>query len=207
MVQYHHPVRRYKPAGFVPYPYQEEYAMKHMHRSIDRSLMNLLICVAEILIGALLLLNPLGFTSTVLIALGILSAVLGVTQLLGYFRAQPELAAQSGGLVTGLVLLLAGLFCIFRWEWFVVTFPILTVVYGVLTLINGLNKLQWAVDALRLHQRFWYVAMIGAVLTLLFAGLILINPFTSTAFLWTFIAISLIVEAVMDLFSLVLGRR
>ena len=181
--------------------------MKHMHRSIDRSLMNLLVCVAEILIGALLLLNPLGFTSTVLIALGILAAVLGAIRLLGYFRAPPERAAEGGGLVTGLVLLLAGLFCIFRWEWFVVTFPILTVVYGVLTLVNGLNKLQWAVDALRLHQRFWYVAMIGAVLTLLFAGLILINPFTSTAFLWTFIAISLIVEAVMDLFSLVLGRR
>lgn len=181
--------------------------MKSIHHFFDRTVINLIVCIGEFLIGVLLLINPIGFTSTVLIALGILLVVMGATRLVGYFRNIPEVAAQGGGLVTGLLFVMAGLFCIFRWEWFVVTFPILTVVYGVLTLANGLNKLQWAVDALRLHRQYWYVAMIGAVLTLIFGGLIVFNPFTTTAVLWTFIAVSLIVEAALDILSFVFGRR
>ena len=181
--------------------------MKNHFRSMDRNLVNLIICIGEILIGALLLINPIGFTSAVLIALGVLLVVLGATRLVGYFRAAPEVAAQGGGLVTGLLFVLVGLFCIFRWEWFVVTFPILTVVYGVLTLANGINKLQWAVDAWRLGQRYWYVAMIGAALTLVFGALIVFNPFTTTTVLWTYIAVSLIVEAVLDIVSLVLWKK
>lgn len=180
--------------------------MKNNRHTIDRNLVNLIICIGEIVIGALLLINPVGFTSAVLIALGVLLAVLGAIRLIGYFRTEPEIAARGGGLVTGLLFLLAGLFCIFRWNWFVLTFPILTVVYGVLTLANGLNKLQGAVDALRLGLRYWYLAMIGAVVTLLFGALIVLNPFATTAVLWTFIAVSLIVEAVLDILSFVLGR-
>ena len=56
------------------------------------------------------------------------------------------------------------------------TFPILTVVYGVVTLLNGLNKLQCAVDLWRLGQRYWYLALTGAALTLLFGAVILANP-------------------------------
>lgn len=178
----------------------------HLH-SIDRNLMNLIICIGEVIIGALLLINPIGFTSVILIALGTMLAILGITRILGYFRAEPEVAAQGGGLVSGLVFVLTGAFCIFRRDWFVVTFPILTIVYGVLTLVNGINKLQWAVDALRLHQKYWYITMIGAVLTLIFGTLIIFNPFPTTAILWTFIALSLIAEAVLDILSLVFVKQ
>ena len=181
--------------------------MKNNRHSIDRSLMNLILCIGEIVIGALLLINPIAFTSAVLVALGVILVLLGGARLMGYFRAVPEVAAQSGGLVTGLSFLLAGLFCIFRWEWFVLTFPILTVVYGVLTLANGINKLQWAVDALRLDQKYWYLAMIGAGLTLVFGALIVFNPFTTTSVLWTFIGISLIIEAVLDILCFVFGKK
>lgn len=181
--------------------------MKNNRHTLDRNLMNLLVCIGEVLIGALLLINPVGFTSAVLIALGVLLVLLGGARLVGYFRAAPELAARSGGLVTGLLFVLAGLFCIFRWDWFVLTFPILTVVYGVLTVVNGINKLQWAVDALRLGQQYWYIAMIGAAVTLVFGGLIVFNPFAATDVLWTFLAVSLLVEAVLDIAAFVLGRR
>ena len=142
-----------------------------------------------------------------LIAFGVILAILGITETAGYFRAAPEEAEKSGGLVTGLLLLLGGLFCIFRWEWFIVTFPILTVVYGIVTLVNGINKVQWAVDLLRVKQKYWFVAIIGAVLTLIAGVLILTNPFTSTAVLWIFIAVSMIVEAIIDILTMVFGRK
>ena len=95
----------------------------------------------------------------------------------------------------------------FRSNWFIVTFPLLTVIYGVLTLLGGINKIQWAIDMLRAKQKYWFVAIISAVLTLVFSALILANPFASTAVLWTFIAVTLIVEAVIDIVAFILGRK
>ena len=173
----------------------------------NRTIMNLIICISEILIGVLLLIDPVGFTSAVLMILGIALMILGTWKTVSYFRTSPEAAAQNGGLVVGIVCVLLGAFCVFRWEWFLVTFPVLTVVYGVITLINGINKVQWAVDLLRLKQRFWFVSLIGAALTLVFGILILTNPFTTTVILWTFIAVTLIAEAAMDIVTFILARK
>lgn len=76
-----------------------------------------------------------------------------------------------------------------------------------MTLLGGINKVQWAIDMLRAKQKYWFVAIISAVLTLLFSALILANPFASTAVLWTFIAVTLIVEAVIDIVAFILGRK
>ena len=99
-----------------------------------------------------------------------------------------------------------GLFCVFRSHWFVVTFPVLTVVYGVLTLVAGISKIQWSLDLFRTKQKYWYVAVVGAALSLVFACLILTNPFASTAVLWTFIAVSLLIESVIDVVTLFLEK-
>ncbi len=175
--------------------------------SANRNIVNLIVCIGEILIGALLLINPMGFTTVVMVVFGIILAILGAAKVINYFRTAPEEASKNGGLVTGLLLLLGGLFCIFRWEWFIVTFPILTVVYGVVTLVNGINKVQWAIDMLRMKQKYWFIAIIGAVLTLLAGVLILVNPFTSTAVMWMFIALSMIAEAIIDILAIVFGKK
>ena len=69
--------------------------MKNNRHSIDRSLMNLILCIGEIVIGALLLINPIAFTSAVLVALGVILVLLGGARLMGYFRAAPEVAPRA----------------------------------------------------------------------------------------------------------------
>lgn len=172
-----------------------------------RSTSNLLMCIAELLVGILLLINPIGFTSGIIITLGIILALNGLHCCIRYFREDPEEAAEQGSLVKGLIFLITGLFCAFKSEWFFATFPVLTVIYGVVTLMTGIRKIQWAFDMLRQKQKYWFVALIGAVLTLTFAILILCNPFSTTAILWTFIAVSLIVEAVVDILTYIFGKK
>lgn len=172
-----------------------------------RSIGNLLMCIAELLIGILLLINPIGFTSGIIITLGIILALNGLRHTIRYFKDDPEEAAEQGSLVKGLIFLIAGLFCAFKSEWFIATFPVLTVIYGVATLLTGIRKIQWAIDMLRQKLKCWFVALIGAVLTLTFAILILCNPFSTTAILWTFIAVSLIVEAVVDILTYIFGKK
>ena len=174
---------------------------------INQNSGNLVLCIAELLVGILLLINPIGFTSGIIIALGVVMALYGVRDTVRYFRVDPSTAAKESSLSKGVIFLLLGLFCMFKSEWFIVTFPILTVVYGAGTLMTGVHKIQWAIDMLRQKQKYWFVALIGAVLTLVFAILILCNPFTSTAILWTFIGISLIVEAVVDVLAFIFGKK
>ncbi len=173
----------------------------------DKGFRNLIVCIGEIAIGALLLINPVGFTSVVFMVLGGLLSIWGAARIVSYFRMTPEEGYRSGALANGLLLLLAGLFCIFRWEWLAVTFPILTTLYGVITLVNGVNKVQWCVDLLRLKRPYWLVSLAGAGLTLAFGLMILLYPFSSTAALWTFIAVTLLVEAIADAATMVFETR
>lgn len=173
---------------------------------INRNTGNLLMCILEALIGILLLVNPVGFTSGIIILLGIVLTATGALHLITYFRSDPYDAAQGNSFAKGMLLAASGLFCVFRSHWFIVTFPVLTVLYGVLTLVAGISKIQWSLDLFRTKQKYWYVAAVGAVLTLVFASLILTNPFVSTAVLWTFIAVSLLIESVIDVATLFLEK-
>lgn len=168
---------------------------------------SLLMCIIEVLVGVLLLINPVGFTTGIIIILGVLLTIVGIGSVIGYFRAQPEEAAQEGGLAKGLLFISGGCVCMFKSGWFLAAFPLITVFYGILIFISGIGKIQWAVDMLRQKQKYWFLALISAALSMVFAVLILSNPFSSTAVLWTFIAVSLIVEAVMDILTFIFGKK
>ena len=70
----------------------------------------------------------------------------------------------------------------------------LTIIYRVFILALGMARLQWVVDLARQKQGNWVLEGISAGLSVIFAILIVLNPFSSTAFLWTFAAISIISE-------------
>ena len=162
-----------------------------------------LMSAVELLVGILLLINPLGFTSGIIMGAGILLIVLGVTSVIAYFRTSAAAAAQQQTLAQGLGLMLLGFFCAMKSEWFIAAFPLLTALYGVMTLAAGLIKVQWTVDSLRMKKGKWYWGAISAALSLICAAVILSNPFASTAVMWSFIGISLIVEAVADVLTLI----
>lgn len=172
-----------------------------------KSMMSLIISILEVAVGILLLINPVGFTSGIIVTIGLVLSVLGVAHVIGYFRTEPEEAAKKNGLSKGILFLLSGLFCVIRPMWFLTVFPLFTVFYGVLMLITGVSRVQWTVDMLRKKQKYWFLALIGAGLALLFAILILTNPFATTAILWNFIGIALIVEAVADVLVFIFGDK
>ena len=62
---------------------------------------NLVMCVAELVIGILLLINPTGFTRGIIIALGIPLALQGIGSIIGYFREKPQAASEGNLLAKG----------------------------------------------------------------------------------------------------------
>ncbi len=165
---------------------------------------HVLLCVIEIVIGALLLIEPVRFTSTILLLGGILSIVLGVLSVIRYFQTDAITAAKGQLLLKGLALLSLGYLLAFEHQWIMAAFPVITVLYGVFLFADGLFKVQWTVDTLRLKKGKWFLPAIGAAASVICAIVIVKNPFSSTAVLWIFIGAALIAEAVVDILSLFL---
>lgn len=139
----------------------------------------IIMCIIEVVAGILLLINPVGFTAGIIIAAGIAFIVDGFLNVIRYFRSSPEEAAAGQFLMRGLVALLAGAFCAFNPEWFIVTFPMIAILYGVAVLIGGLSKVQMAVDMLRTKNPKWWWGAISAVISTVCAIVIINNPFSS----------------------------
>ena len=174
---------------------------------IKQNLSSLAMSLVEVIIGILLLVNPIGFTSGIIIAFGIVLMIMGIGKTVRYFCTEPEEAAGSQMLVKGLLTLLAGAFCVFHSRWFIATFPVLTLVYGVMILVAGITKIQWTVDIIRMKRSKWFWVAISAAISIICGITIITNPFQTTAILWMFVGISLIVEAVFDMLGSIFGNR
>lgn len=68
-------------------------------------------------------------------------------------------------------------------------------------------KLQTTVNLIRLKKDKWYVCGIAALVSAVCAVVILSNPFATTAVLWMFTGIALIVEAFVDIVSILVNTK
>lgn len=165
---------------------------------------SILTCIVEIVVGVLLLINPVGFTSGIIIGAGVLLALGGAASIVRYFMVKPELAMQKQLLFKGLTAILAGAVCITKYDWFLSAFPLLTVIYAGAMLVLAAAKLQKMADLRRMDMPRWYLPGISSAMAAVLAAIILINPFGAVAAVWTFVAISLIAEAIVEIITIAL---
>ncbi len=163
--------------------------------------------LCELAVGILLLIDPLTFTEWIIKALGVLLIVVGVINAVHYFRSSPQTGLLERRLSIGILSLAAGIFCVVNPQWFTVTFSALTIIYGVGTLVTGVMKAESAVNMLRLKMHNWWICAISAAVTVLCALIILGNPLGATKVVWIFVAIALIVEAIIDFVTIFLPPR
>lgn len=169
-------------------------------KKLKENLAYLILCLCEMVVGILLLIKPVAFTRGIIIAFGILLTAAGIFSIIRYIREIPVLAAKQQTLTKGLIGMVTGLFCALQSRWFIKTFPILTILYGVIILFTGAYKIQSSVDIKRLKKKNFVSSCISAGFSVLFAVVILWNPFGSSSVRWILIGVFLIVEAVLDLF-------
>ena len=167
----------------------------------------LLTALFLITIGVLLLVNPAGFTASFIKLFGILLFVLGIYDMIKYFRADPMEGMKGSGFFSGLALIAAGCFCFFMTDWFLNVFPALAVIYGVFQILLGFRKVQRVVDALRLKMSGWPLLALSAAVTLVFGVWITLNPEMVWISVWTFTGLALIVEGVLDLAVMIMQSR
>ena len=176
-------------------------------KTIKENFGNMIMSLGELLIGILLLIKPISFTKVIIILVGTILLVLGIINIVKYFTTNILQAIKEKSLSTGLILTTIGLFCVLRTNWFIITFPVLTIMYGTMIFIIGLKKVEWSINLVRLKRKHWFVVGLSALTSIMFAIIIITNPFSTTTILWQFTGIVLIVEAILDIIALVFESR
>ncbi len=161
-----------------------------------------IVCLIEIVVGVLLLLNPHELIKYILIIAGAFIALSGIIALIKYFASTPEEGAESGGLCSSLVSLTLGAFLIVNNDLAITAAGIISALFGAAILYTGYQKLQKAVDKMR-RKQFFIVALVSALVTVAIAVLILFV--IGGDIIWTFMGIALIVEAAIDLAEIITG--
>lgn len=162
--------------------------------------LRIIIALCEAVIGIPLLINPQAFTTIIFIAIGVFLVIFGGINVIGYFRMTTEQAVFSQKLTLGIISAAAGIFCALNAQ-NMMTFQVL--LYGIFTLVLGIVKVQWTVNLLRMRMNKWYIMGISALVTIVFSIIIICNLKAVFETISLFIAISLIVEAVADLLSVI----
>lgn len=165
-----------------------------------------LVCLMEVIIGILLLIDPIQFTGGIITVCGMALVLAGLWLIIKYFMATPERAALGQNMMKGLTLVALGGFVTLRSDWILATFPLMALVYGVVILLFGFAKVQQTVDMLRVKNKKWTFNAVSAGISLVCAVVILSRPFSTTAVLWSFTGITLIAEAVLDVVTVLLSR-
>ena len=176
-------------------------------KALKENFNGIIICLFELVIGILLLIDPIGFTSGIIITAGVLLVLTGLVNCIRYFVTEAKEASKGQYMTKGLIAVLAGAFCILNTDWFIVTFSALTVIYGIIVLLTSVEKIQLCIDLLRQKRKKWYLAAFSAIISLVCAVVILKNPFSSSTLIWIVAGISLILEAIFDMYTLLENCR
>lgn len=176
-------------------------------KNFIKNFKNILLCLFELIAGLLVVINSKGFNKIIVAIAGFGLILTGLVQVIKYYRAEPKAAAQKNYLMKGLLLLSAGCFCAFRSNWFLAVLPSFSFALGVGIFVIGLTKIQKAMDMVRMDQKQWYYAFIGAAVSLACAATILNGPTATKKILWTFTGIILVFVAIADAAMLVTSIR
>ncbi len=165
----------------------------------------IVISLCEIACGVLLLINHYYFNSIIIIGAGIVMTVSGIISIVNYFRAEPTNTLVRQNFSKGLIGIIFGLFCVFSSNFIILTFDlVMPLLYGAAMLVVGVVKIQWTVDLMRAKLPRWWITGLSAAITVIFAVIVLCNPFGTSEFVWSFIGITLICSAVCDIIALII---
>lgn len=157
-----------------------------------------IICLCELASGVLLWMNPQLLTMGIVYVLGGGLVILGIWDMISYFRTEALQAAKEQKIFSGLLKLGVGAACLIKAKGAVSALPALTVLYGIILLIVSAQKIQWSVDMKRMKKKYWHLAAVSGVVSLGFAVITMLNPFKTTQLLWQILGVVLGIEAVAD---------
>lgn len=149
--------------------------------------------------GILLLLHPETSAAAICRGIGILLVVCGAFKICGYLSEDLYRLAFQFDLAGGILAVIIGILMLFRSE---SVLRFLNLVLGIVVLIDGLLKIQTALDARRFGLERWWLIGAAAVIASILGFLIIIDPFGSAgvAGAMMLLGATLLMEGLLNLY-------
>lgn len=144
-----------------------------------------------ITIGILFVCLPESSSDVLCTVVGIIFLVLGCAFLLRYIMS--GFLFVGGMLLLSVVFIMGGIFCLTQPA---IVKSILTVVFGLFLIIDGLSKVQDGVYCARDKVKGWWVLVLDAILMVVLGTIVMFGTFE---YVMIFAGISLIVDGVCDI--------
>lgn len=154
--------------------------------------------VIILVLGIFLFIQPDTIIRIVSIILGGIILVPGITSLIDYFKNK-----YQPSLITGIVTIIIGLILIINME---LVASILPFILGIYFIINGINRLQYALEIRRQGMNFT-TSLIFSILIIICGILFIINPFGGALAITKVMGIFMIIYALLDLTNSILLKK
>lgn len=175
-----------------------------MKNILKKTKLNLILAsILTVIIGLILVLNPVNATVFICRTVGIILLATGLFITGSYFL---NIGQNVGGssLIAGLIELALGIWISLRPDSFV---QFLTVILGFIMLVHSFVMLQSAIEIKLFGIKRWWLLLITALLTLILGMIIIISPFATIAVTMTIAGISLIADGIIGIITTILISR
>lgn len=152
-----------------------------------------------ILLGLVLLIWPGTTTQIVCMMLGIALLSYGIIQIAIYLFNREKTIISQGMLLLGIVFAVIGAWILLSPEMIIMTVPI---IIGVLIVIHGIHNIVQAVALQKDGYDRWWLALVFGILTVVFGGVLVYNPFEAVELVVRMIGIFLIYDGASDIWIL-----
>ncbi len=163
-----------------------------------------LLYVALIVLGLVFMIFPQASAETICYIIAVSLIAWGAFRLRGYFHMSRFAVFGSYGLVDGSLLILAGVFILIR-PAFLAGF--IMGIVGFALVADGILKIQYAVDLLRIRGEIWWVLAVLALLMIGAGIVVILDPFHSAKVLMIFTGAFLVASGVVDLAAIIYISR
>ena len=164
-----------------------------------------------LVLSALLLLAGVGLTffsdtfyPILTVLLGVLFLAFGIVKLVGFFSKDPYQLVFETDLVFGILYLVFGLLLLIRPAHTMAFFGIM---FGLILLADGLTRVRIALDARPFGIRAWWLILVSALATAILGVVLLFHPGEGTKVLTQLLGISLMVDGVMNISTILTAVR
>ncbi|MBQ6153609.1 MAG: DUF308 domain-containing protein [Ruminococcus sp.] len=165
----------------------------------------ILVILFEAAVGVMLLINPLGFTRWVIFALGALLVILSIVFLVIFIRARKAGEKALGPEIGAIICFIIGaFFMIFsQTEAVIGLINSFYIFFGIVIFIVGLNKIISFIVRRHNDTMISWFNIFSGIIALGLGVLIVFFPRESAGIAWTIMGISLLLEAVFDIVSVI----
>lgn len=160
----------------------------------------IILCVLFVITGIVMLIWPHLTLDLLGLVLGVGMLVVGIAHILIYFTKDNLGSILQPDLTVGVILAAFGAFMLMHMDFVPMILPFGA---GILLLIGGITKVQYAIDMKRLYFSKWMTLLIFSGVLILLGVILLYNPFKDNVLIY-FIGSCLILDGLLSIVSVLM---